>query len=147
MARRRLTPAQPAYLVPGTAAAGSPGSAPTSAPTSPPTPPAAAPLAARDMPPIARVAGDAAGTLAAQQLAEELRAAKDEGRMVVEVPLADVAPGYLLRDRIALDREELEALKESIRRHGQRVPPRSRPWRPARPAVPSAAPRRPMAGG
>lgn len=122
MARRRLTPAQPAYLVPGTAAAGSPGSAPTSAPTSPPTPPAAAPLAARDMPPIARVAGDAAGTLAAQQLAEELRAAKDEGRMVVEVPLADVAPGYLLRDRIALDREELEALKESIRRHGQRVP-------------------------
>ena len=42
--------------------------------------------------------------------------------MVVEVPLADIAPGHLARDRIALDREELDALKASIRSHGQRVP-------------------------
>lgn len=120
MARRRLTPAQPSYLVPGTASSATE----TPLPSSP-----------QEMPPIARVAGDAAGTVAARQLAEELRAAKDEGRMVIEVPLADIAPGYLLRDRIALDREDLDSLKQSIREHGQRVPAEITPLTGTRPGA------------
>ena len=49
--------------------------------------------------------------------------------MVVEVPLADIAPSHLARDRIALEREDLEALKASIRSHGQRVPAEITPLR------------------
>lgn len=41
--------------------------------------------------------------------------------MIVDVPLTDVSPGFLVRDRVVLNREELEALKTSIRAHGQRT--------------------------
>lgn len=99
MARRRLTPAQPGYLAPVTA-------------------PSSTGLA----PPIAKVSGQSAEAAALRELSDGLEKARQDGRMVVEVPLADVAAGHLVRDRIALDLEELTALKESIRAHGQRVP-------------------------
>ncbi|MGB0662143.1 MAG: ParB/RepB/Spo0J family partition protein, partial [Mangrovicoccus sp.] len=41
---------------------------------------------------------------------------------ILDVPLAEVSPGFLTRDRVVLDREELEALKSSMRSHGQRMP-------------------------
>jgi len=50
------------------------------------------------------------------------REARATGRMIVDVPLGDVSQGYLARDRIALDPEEIAALKASIRAHGQRTP-------------------------
>lgn len=103
MARRRLTPAQPGYL--GTAAA-----------------PEAKSLPLPGGPPIARVSGQSAEAAALRDLAEGVEAARREGRMIVEVPLGDIAPGHLLRDRVRLDRAELDALKASIRAHGQRTP-------------------------
>lgn len=103
MARRRLTPAQPGYLGP------TPGGAP-------------APLDVRSVPPIAQVSGQSATEAALRELSLGIQAARDEGRMIVAVPLAQVAPGYLVRDRIAFDRDEMDALKASIRAHGQRTP-------------------------
>lgn len=99
MARRRLTPAQPGYLAPLSGAA----------------------LEAKAMP-IAQVSGQSAEAAAVQELTQGIQSARDSGRMVVDVPLADLAQGYLLRDRIVLDRDEIEALKVSIARHGQRIP-------------------------
>lgn len=98
MARRRLTPAQPGYLSPA----------------------ARQPLAAP--PPIAKVSGQSAEAAALRELSEGIEAARAEGRLIVEVPLTEIATGHLLRDRISLDREALDALKASLREHGQRIP-------------------------
>lgn len=103
MARRRLTPAQPGSTAPGSG---------TITRTAPPLPRAA---------PIAQVAGESAEAAALRDVAHGVQVARDEGRMVIDVPLNDVSPGYLIRDRIGLDRDEMEALKTSIRAHGQRV--------------------------
>lgn len=103
MARRRLTPAQPGYLAPAPAA-GTPDPRPSG------------------LAPIAQVSGQSAEAAALQEMSQALQEARDQGQMVVDVPLTDVSPGYLLRDRIQLDRDELEALKASIRAHGQRTP-------------------------
>lgn len=103
MARRRLSPAQPGYL---------------GAQSAPET--KSALLGAG--PPIAKVSGQSAEAAALRELAEGIETARRDGRMIVEVPLAEIAPGYLLRDRINLDQDELGALKASIQAHGQRVP-------------------------
>ncbi|WP_161555724.1 ParB/RepB/Spo0J family partition protein [Mangrovicoccus ximenensis] len=105
MARRRLTPAQPGHLA----------SAPAAAPE-------AKGLSFAAAPPIAKVSGQSAEAAALRELAEGIETARAEGRMIVELPLAEIAGGYLLRDRVHLDREELDALKASIRSHGQRSP-------------------------
>lgn len=110
MARRRLTPAQPGYLAPATTPELETKSMPF------------APTPGGGIPPIAKVSGQSADAAALRELAEGIETARREGRMVVEVPLADVAPGHLLRDRISLDRDALDELKASIRDHGQRVP-------------------------
>lgn len=108
MARRRLTPAQPGYVrEPETGAltprAGLPGTHDRSAP-------------------IAQVVGQTAEAAALQDMAESLRQAREGGNLVLDVPLRDVTQGFLLRDRVGLEREALESLKASIRLHGQRVP-------------------------
>lgn len=101
MARRRLTPAQPGHS----------GSA------------SVVPIAgSASIPPIAQVSGQSAEAAALREITEDLQAARDEGRMVLELPLGEVSSGYLVRDRVALDPEEIEALKASIRAHGQRQP-------------------------
>jgi ParB family transcriptional regulator, chromosome partitioning protein len=71
--------------------------------------------------PIARVAGDAAGTAAAEELARALEAARDEGRLLLDLPLDAIAPDHLARDRIPREDPEMEALRASIRAHGQRT--------------------------
>lgn len=73
-------------------------------------------------PPIAQVAGDAAALAAAEHLAAEVRTARAEGRLVTEIPLAEVIDGHILRDRMALDAGEMAALKSSIAARGQQVP-------------------------
>lgn len=98
MARRRLAPAQP-------------GDRP--APDLPPRP---AP------PPIAQVAGEAAAEAALRTVSAALEAARSEGRLVLPVPLGDIDPGHLARDRLDPEDAELAALRESLRAHGQRVP-------------------------
>lgn len=72
--------------------------------------------------PIARVAAEAAETAALDELADTLRRARDEGRMVLDLPLDSIAPDYLARDRVPAEDEEMEALRASLRAHGQRTP-------------------------
>ena len=72
--------------------------------------------------PIARVAADAAGAAALQDLADSVARARDTGRMVLDLPLAVIAADHLTRDRLPAEDAEMAALRESIRRHGQRAP-------------------------
>ena len=105
MARKRLTPPNLGFLV---AAA-------------PETKALSAPFGALSAP-IARVAGDASASAALRDLAEELRAAREEGRLVQGLPLDAVEVDHLVRDRIRLDPEEMAALRESLRARGQQSP-------------------------
>ncbi|MEM9783287.1 MAG: ParB N-terminal domain-containing protein [Pseudomonadota bacterium] len=73
-------------------------------------------------PPISRIAGDASTAAALAELSEEMRAARDGGRMVISVPLDDIAADHLSRDRLGADEEELTALAESLRARGQQMP-------------------------
>jgi ParB/RepB/Spo0J family partition protein len=72
--------------------------------------------------PIADVSGDAAQQSAFEEVAEELRTARAEGRMVLSLPLTAVVADHLVRDRIASDPEEMEVLKASLRDRGQQTP-------------------------
>ena len=78
--------------------------------------------AAPDRPPIAQVAGDAASVAALEELAEEIRLARETGRMVLNLPLEAVDETYLVRDRMLADEDELKVLEDSIREQGQRTP-------------------------
>ena len=60
--------------------------------------------------PIARVAAEAAGAAALDELAETLRRAREGGRMVLELPLEAIAPDHLARDRLPVEDEEMVAL-------------------------------------
>ena len=84
--------------------------------------------------PIAEVASEAAGH--AQPLppelrqvqardrkdAERLRAAEAQGLVMVDMPLGWIDEGVMVRDRIALDAEEMGELKRSILANGLRLP-------------------------
>jgi ParB family transcriptional regulator, chromosome partitioning protein len=72
--------------------------------------------------PIAQVAAEAAAGAALEEMAATLRAAREEGRFVLDLPFTDIASDHLVRDRILAEDEEMVALKESIRVHGQRTP-------------------------
>jgi len=76
--------------------------------------------------PIARVAAEAAGSAALQELADTLKRARETGRLVLDLPLDAIAPDHLARDRIGdrlpAEDAEMEALRASIRAHGQRTP-------------------------
>ena len=105
--RKRLTPAQPEYL----------GQTPPSEAQS------VLGLTARSSaPPIAQVAGDAASAAALQELAEEMRCAAKDGRLVQSLPLDAIVVDHLVRDRVAVDEVELEALVQSIAARGQQTP-------------------------
>jgi ParB family transcriptional regulator, chromosome partitioning protein len=114
MARRRLSPLPTAT----TAAVPQAEQAESSVPPS-------VPRAERSAP-IARVAAEAASAAALEELAETLRAAREEGRLVLDLPLPAVVSDHLARDRIAPGRhpgdEDMDALVASIRVHGQRTP-------------------------
>lgn len=79
-------------------------------------------LEARPPAPIARVSGDAALRAALDEVSGELRQARVEGRMVANLPLAAVEAGHLVRDRIAMDVEDLATLADSLRARGQQMP-------------------------
>ncbi len=103
MARKRLTPPQESYLSP-------------------------APPGSRDLPgpfssaPIARIAGDASAVAAMRELSEELRSAREDGRLVQDLALTAIEADHLIRDRVASDPEEMAALKDSLRARGQQQP-------------------------
>ena len=72
--------------------------------------------------PIADVAADAAQSSAFADVAEELRAAKAEGRMLLSLPVSAIALDHITRDRMVVDEAEMEALKTSIAARGQQTP-------------------------
>ncbi len=83
--------------------------------------------------PIAQVAADAAAQQVmdpdarAQQLqdsadAATLRAAQDDGRLIVEIPLDQITTSTLTRDRVDLDAADMDELKLSIASSGLRLP-------------------------
>jgi ParB family transcriptional regulator, chromosome partitioning protein len=72
--------------------------------------------------PIARVASDAAESAALAEVTREVIQARETGRLVIELPLEEIAPDHLTRDRIPVEDEEMTALRTSIRTHGQRTP-------------------------
>ena len=80
--------------------------------------------------PIAQVSADAAmlgaGEPAQQKLdrldAEVLRAAKEKGLLIAEIPTDQINADAMVRDRASLSQEELDELKTSIRKHGLRMP-------------------------
>lgn len=74
------------------------------------------------IPPVARIAAEAAAQAALEDLAAELRQARDNGRMVLDLPLATVEATHLQRDRMYMDPEEMASLKASIRDRGQQMP-------------------------
>lgn len=73
-------------------------------------------------PPIAQVAGEASAISAAQDLIGEIEKARDEGRLIISVPLEEIAVDHLVRDRMSADDEDMAALKASLATHGQRTP-------------------------
>lgn len=104
--RKRLTPAQPAFLEEAPAAGAGPGPG----------------LSGGAAAPIAQVAGDSAARAALEELAGEMQAARAGGRMVELIPLEAIDTRYLVRDRLVQDEDELEALTASIRARGQKTP-------------------------
>lgn len=120
MARKRLGPAFGAAFDPRNDPRNDPGPAPLEAKGMFPlgvarhAPPASAP--------IARVSGEIAAHAAAEALAEDLRVARESGRLVLSLPLSEVAEGWLVRDRLLADPEDLETLRRSIRDRGQQTP-------------------------
>jgi ParB-like chromosome segregation protein Spo0J len=82
--------------------------------------------------PIARVAADAARDAAFEEMAEVLRRARIEGRLIQDLPLDAIETEHLVRDRIAAaapgpaaadrDAAGLDPLVESLRARGQQTP-------------------------
>lgn len=72
--------------------------------------------------PIADIASDTAASAALGEVAGELTRAREEGRMVLSLPLSAIRLDHLVRDRIAQDENEFKALIESISARGQQAP-------------------------
>ena len=72
--------------------------------------------------PIADVAGDTAGRAALEEVAREMTAAEQEGRVVKKIPLTQIAVDHLSRDRMVLDPDEMASLVASIADRGQQTP-------------------------
>ncbi len=72
--------------------------------------------------PIADVAGDAARQAALDEVSAELQAARTEGRMVLRLALDAIEANHLVRDRVAVDDDDMASLKDSLRDRGQQTP-------------------------
>ncbi|MBV7407349.1 ParB/RepB/Spo0J family partition protein [Maritimibacter sp. DP1N21-5] len=84
--------------------------------------------------PIAQVAADSVQSADLRSSEERARAARDRadagrlrdaeeaGRLILEVPLEDINPIAMIRDRMVIDAEDLEELGRSILKHGLRMP-------------------------
>ncbi len=105
--RKRLTAANPDYL--GTAAEA-------------PAPRIAPEPRSSSLPPIAQVAGEVSASAALGELSRAMEEARAGGRLVQAIPLDQIDPGHLVRDRIEAEEEELRTLMESLRARGQQTP-------------------------
>ncbi|WP_395543668.1 nuclease [Neotabrizicola sp. sgz301269] len=71
--------------------------------------------------PISRETQDAAAVSALQELADEIDLARSDGRLAQQLPLQEIDEGWLVRDRLTVDADELAALRQSLQAHGQRM--------------------------
>lgn len=101
--RKRLTPANPEFL----------GAAPETK--------SMGPLAGMRAP-IADVASQASATAALEELSREMQEARQAGRMITALPLSQIRLDHLVRDRVASDDDDMEALMVSLRDRGQQAP-------------------------
>ena len=99
--RKRLTPPNPGYDDAAPAQAGG--------------------MFARSAP-IADVAREASAMAAFDEVSQTLTRARNEGRMVLALPLDAVALDYLVRDRTRVADDEMTILMESLRARGQQTP-------------------------
>ncbi|MEP1962413.1 ParB/RepB/Spo0J family partition protein [Tateyamaria sp.] len=76
----------------------------------------------RQRAPIAGVAQDTARTSALEELSDTLVRARAEGRMIEALPLDQIQTDHITRDRVAIDDEEMKALKQSLSARGQQTP-------------------------
>jgi len=83
---------------------------------------AAAPSVPPARAPIGQVSGEASALAALDEVAGVLRAAQDEGRMVLSLPLDAIVEDHLIRDRIELEPDEMTALMQSLLQRGQQTP-------------------------
>ena len=72
--------------------------------------------------PISAVARETAAQAALEEVTEKIQRDRDEGRALVRVPLSRLRFNYLIRDRLPVIDEEMEALIESLRARGQQTP-------------------------
>ena len=103
--RKRLAPPAAPFVE-------APGTEPARGPFSPAPRPA----------PIAGVAREAAATAALDEMAETLTRARDEGRMVMLLPLDAIVLDHLVRDRIVMAEPEMQSLMQSLKSRGQQTP-------------------------
>lgn len=80
------------------------------------------PATSQPVPPVARVAAEASTQAALDALADEMRNARETGRMLLDLPLDAVDMGHLHRDRMQMDAEDMAALQASIAARGQQTP-------------------------
>ncbi len=73
-------------------------------------------------PPVAQVAGQAAERAALDEITRGLEAARAEGRLALALPLEAIVQDHLVRDRVALDEDDLATLEASLAARGQRTP-------------------------
>lgn len=73
-------------------------------------------------PPVASVAGDAALAAAFEEVTGELARARAEGRIVQALPLREIVTDHLVRDRLPVWDEAMEALLASLAERGQQTP-------------------------
>ncbi|MFP7675567.1 ParB/RepB/Spo0J family partition protein [Marivita sp. S0852] len=102
--RKRLTPPNPAFL---------------DTPTAPET---KSMFAGPGPAPIADVARDASASAALNELTDTMARARDEGRMVVDLPLDQIEIDHLVRDRVVVEETEMRSLMASLRDRGQQTP-------------------------
>ncbi|MCA0998647.1 ParB/RepB/Spo0J family partition protein [Alloyangia pacifica] len=107
--RKRLTPVEPTPLGAETGPAGLETKSMFTAPS-------------RRAAPIADVAAGAAASAALEELSDRWEAARRDGKLVLELPLEQVELNHLVRDRMAEDAEEAQALRDSLRARGQQTP-------------------------
>lgn len=73
-------------------------------------------------PPIAHIAAETASAAAFAEVADALTSAREEGRLITRLPLAEIKVSHLVRDRVAFDPADMAALKASLDSRGQQVP-------------------------
>lgn len=80
------------------------------------------PFAAPALPPIAGVAGDASATAALEELSRTIAEERAAGHMVLQLDLDQLDLDHLVRDRIAVDEDDMQVLMQSLKARGQQMP-------------------------